>query len=250
MAKRKKPEEHENHERWLVSYADFITLLFAFFVVLYATSSRNENKEKEFQKSIRNFMKIMSLSSGGGSSSAITDGGVTGSMIESGEGIKFHYAENNIIEKEVNRVLDTKLSPQERRSMVPVVQSESGGIRITLSTAAMFARNSAKMQKGGTKAISAIAEVLKATPFKIQIIGHTDNTPVQGNTFESNWELSGARASSVLRFLSKVYQIPEKKMSVLSMADQKPIVENTTEENRSRNRRVEILITTKEEAEE
>jgi chemotaxis protein MotB len=249
VSKRKKHEEHDNHERWLVSYADFITLLFAFFVVLYATSTRNESKEKEFQDSIRNYMKMMA-SGLGGTAGMTHPGGATSSLIESGEGVKVHFAENNQIEKELNRIIDSKMTADQRKSLIPNIETEPNGVRITLSSSSLFPAGSSKMNRDSTFALSAIAQILKIAPYRIVITGHTDDLPVQGKQFESNWELAGARASSVLRFLSKVHDVPERKMSAVSMADQRPLVENDTEENRQRNRRVEILISTREEAEE
>ncbi len=247
MARKKRLEEPENHDRWLVSYADFITLLFAFFVVLYATSNRNEEKEKEFQESIRHYMKMfVSVVNPGGSGTAAAPGPVFDSV----DTMRRTSRDQRQMEKELQKIIEARLTEKERQELVPDVKSDQHGVRIVLSATAFFPTGSAKMRLPATKALSSLADVLKTTPYRLVVEGHTDNQPVLGGQYETNWELAGARAASVVRFLAKVHGVNPKKMSAVSFADQKPIAENDSEEHRSKNRRIEILIATDNESEE
>ncbi len=249
MARRKKTEEHENHERWLVSYADFITLLFAFFVVLYATSNRNEEKEKEFQESIRHYMKIFATVAGPAGSDA-TGAGSSGAVFDSIDTVKKTVNLRYELQRELQKIIESRLSEKERRELVPEVKSDAHGVRIVLSATAFFPTGSAKMRLPATKALGSFADVLKTVPYRLVVEGYTDNQPVLGGQYESNWELAGARAASIVRFLSRVHGVEAHKMSAVSFADQRPVASNDTEENRSKNRRMEILISTDRENED
>jgi len=248
MARRKEAEEHENTERWLVSYADFITLLFAFFVILYATSNRNEEKQKEFQESIRKYMKIFAVMTGGGAGGTANS---PGAVFEPIDGVRRQVDDNKQIQKEIDKIIDSNMSPAERREQIPEVRADRNGIRIVLSTNTFFQNGSAKMRQPAIKVLATVADILKRTPYRLTVEGHTDDQPVQnGGPYETNWELAGARAASVVRYLAKVHGIDAKKMSAVSFGDQHPVAANDTEENRAKNRRIEILISTREESEE
>ena len=246
MARKKKHEEHENHERWLVSYADFITLLFAFFVVLYATSNRNEEKEQQFQDSIRNYMKVFATAFGTGSNTANPS---PGAVFDSLDTVKRRSKDHKQMEEEIQKIVASHLSEKDRKDLIPDIKVDNNSVRIVLSSSAFFPTGSAKMRLPATKALGSIADVLKRMPYHLNVEGHTDNAPVIGGQFETNWELAGARASSIVRFLSKVYGINPKKMSATSFADQHPLEPNDSEEHRAKNRRMEIVIATDSEEE-
>ncbi len=246
MAKRRIHEEHEDHERWLVSYADFITLLFAFFVVLYATSSKNEEKEREFQESIRKYLKLVATAF----SPAAT--GVSESAIpfETLGTTKQKSVDYSLIEKEVRKIIANKLPPGEQKELIPSIKSDPSGVRIVLASTVFFQPNSAKMRPAALKGLSAVAEILKVTPYRVMVEGHTDDQPVLGGRYDTNWELAGAQASAIIRYLQKVYGVSPKKMSAISFADQRPLVENNNDQNRALNRRIEVFIKTDTESEE
>ena len=251
MARRKRHEEPENHERWLVSYADFITLLFAFFVVLYATSNRNEDKEREFQESIRRFMAVFAGSGGAGGSGVGPQAGISsGAIVETIDPLRQRRQGNPELQKQVAAFLKSAMLPKELESLIQQVRSDASGVRIVLSASAFFPPGSAKLRLPALVALDKVAEILRRTPYRVVVEGHTDDSPVVGGGFDTNWELAGARASSVVRYLIKVRQVSARKLSAASYADQKPVAANDTEANRAKNRRIEVLISTREEVED
>jgi chemotaxis protein MotB len=245
--RKKRPEEPENHDRWLVSYADFITLLFAFFVVLYATSNRNEEKQQEFQESLRHYMKIFAMTFGSGSSGGAT---APSAPFETSYSAQKPSHDHQVMEKALQKIIESKLTDKERQEFVPDIHADAHGVRVVLSSSAFFQDGSAKMKLPAAKALGSFADVLKRTPYHLLVEGHTDDQPVPAGTYETNWEFAGARASAVVRLLAKVYGVDSKKMAAVSFADQRPLVPNDSEVNRSKNRRIEILISTDNENED
>lgn len=247
MKNKKKHEEHENHERWLVSYADFITLLFAFFVVMYATSTQNVEKEKKFENSIR---AQFSMAGGAGNVAQVgtgAGGGSRGDVIDPVDLIQRRDVRNEELEEYVIRLLDKNMSAEERSKAVSGVRFDNIGVRISLNAANFFPPGSADLKRPAFESLNKVAKILKLANRNVIIEGHTDDLPVVGNKFASNWELASLRATSVLRYLIKVHKISPARLSAMSYADQRPIVQNTTEENRNQNRRIEILIINNEE---
>lgn len=244
MSRRKKHEEPENHERWLVSYADFITLLFALFAVLYATSSQNYEKEKEFEDSVRAQFKMV-----GGVGNAINQaGGMLGQIIAPVDDDLFmrRGVGNGELEDYIDRLLEKRMTKEERKLVVSNMRHDAMGVRISLAAATFFPAGSTKMRLPALKSLDKIAEILASSNRRIIIEGHTDDLPVAGGQFESNWELASLRATSVVRYLTKIHGISPQRLAAISYADTKPIVPNTNEESRAKNRRIEILIVNEE----
>lgn len=235
----KKHEEHENHERWLVSYADFITLLFAFFVVLYATSTQNEEKEKKFEDSVKASFKLM------GAAGNQNSGAALGQVFDPLELIQRRDVGNGELEDNIERLLQKNMTEAEKKSAVAGIRHDQTGVRISLSASTFFPSGSAKLRLPALHSLDKIAKILKLSNRQIVIEGHTDDQAVLGGTVESNWELGSLRATSVVRYLMKYHQIDGKKLAAASYADQRPLVPNTSEENRAKNRRIEILIVNK-----
>ena len=236
-----KQEEHSNHERWLVSYADFITLLFAFFVVLYATSTQNEEKEKSFENSVRASFKMVGL--GPERSPHLTS--PPGQIFDPFDMVQKRDTGTGELEESVERILQKNLTTEERKQTISGIRHDNVGVRISLSAATFFPSGSAKIRLPALRTLDKIAGILKASNRNIIIEGHTDSLALVGGNLESNWELAGLRATSVVRYLIKYQQMDPKKLSATSYADQRPIVPNTTERNRAKNRRIEILIVNK-----
>jgi len=235
--RKRQHEEPENHERWLVSYADFITLLFAFFVVLYATSSQNEEKEKKFEDSVRASFKMI----GGLGDKMNNSGGSTGNVFEPEDLLQRKGVGNEELEDAIDKMLAKNLSAAEKKDSINGVKHDNGGVRIILSANSLFPTGSAKLRLPALKSLDRIAGILKLSNRNFVIEGHTDDQPVGGN-YDSNWELASMRATSVLRYLVKVHKLDPQKLSAASYADQRPLAPNTSEENRSKNRRIEILL--------
>lgn len=244
--KKRRHEEHENHERWLVSYADFITLLFAFFVVLYATSNSNTEKEKQFEESIRKEMKI-GMGFGGGSGSGPKDGfGMKFGEVDAIPDAEIfpRRAGPTEVEDVVERLIEKSMTAKERAEAISSIRHDSMGVRISLAAANFFPSGSAKLRLPALSSLDKLAGILKRTDLKVMIEGHTDDLQVNSGQFETNWELASARASSVVRYLAKVHKVDPKRLGAASYADQRPVVPNTTEDNRNKNRRIEIVILT------
>lgn len=249
MAKKQKRvhhEEHENHERWLVSYADFITLLFAFFVVLYATSNKNEEKEKQFEDSIRQELKLASTG-GAGSGQGASNVAVINNVINPADVMPARGGGSaGELEDKVAVAIQEKLSDEERKNQITNIGHDVMGVRVSLAATSLFPPGSAKLRLSSLQTLDKLAVILKATANQIIVEGHTDDVPVQGGQFETNWELAAARASQVVRYLVKVHQYSPKRLAAISYADQKPVAPNSTEEGRRQNRRIEFLIVTQE----
>ncbi len=237
MSRKKKPEEHENHERWLVSYADFITLLFAFFVVLYATSSQNIEKEKKFEDSIKASFKLA-----GGFGEVNQSGAKFGQVFDPFDMIQKKDIGTTELEDSLARILKKNMSEEEQKQTISGIRTDKNAVRITLAASTFFQSGSAKLRLPALKTLDKIAKILKLTGRPVVIEGHTDDLVLAGGNFESNWELAGARATSVVRYLIKYQGVNPKLLSAASFGEQKPVAPNDSEENRDKNRRIEILI--------
>ncbi len=235
-------EEPENHDRWLVSYADFITLLFAFFVVMYATSSNNQEKQKSFEKSVRTNLKLVGANSGAaGASEGNVGGEISGETLIQIDGFPPRGAPGET-EQYISRILDKKFDSTDKNK-VQELRHDALGVRIALASSQFFLPGGVKIRTSALKALDKIAEVLRETDKKIVIEGHTDNIPVTDNAqYESNWELASLRATSIVRYLIKYQQIDPKRISAISYADTRPLKSNDSAEGRSQNRRIEIYI--------
>jgi chemotaxis protein MotB len=237
MTRKKREEEHENHERWLVSYADFITLLFAFFVVMYAISSVNTGK-----------YRVLSDSLGSAFGRAAPELPQARTQIDMGFGARTLAMQRREAalrrEKEqmaeVSKALQTALAPLVNQGKVRVTQS-SRGINVEINASVLFATGEAKLTSDSTQSLRQVAQILKSDKHAIQVEGHTDNVPISTTMFASNWELSSARASSVVRLFAE-NGVDESRMIAIGHGSNQPVGPNDSAEGRARNRRVEVMI--------
>ncbi|WP_157315151.1 flagellar motor protein MotD [Chitinibacter sp. GC72] len=244
MARRKRVEEHENHERWLVSYADFITLLFAFFVVMYAISSVNEGKYKVLSNSLVDAFKqpkqsadairLNDQNTPGAPQKLIVIPGVT--MMPNAGKFEEQAKKMQGIAGDLRQSLGSLID----QGKVRVTQSKRG-IAVEISDSILFATGRADLQEESASALLAIADLVKNSDNLIQIEGHTDNQPIRGGLFPSNWELSSARAASVVRLFQSAGVAPQRMVAV-GYAEFRPVESNDTVESRARNRRVTLNI--------
>jgi chemotaxis protein MotB len=245
--RRHEEEEHENHERWLVSYADFITLLFAFFVVMYAISMVNEGKYKVLSDAL---VSAFNNTPGETAGAHVAINPIPGGKLQ----LPVIKPPANTKAEEVKRQAKDKMrnmAAEIASALGPLVQS--GQVRITegalgitveINASLLFAPGDARLSVEAVRALSAVALVLTPTDFPIIVEGHTDNTPISTPQFPSNWELSGVRASSVVRlFIDK--GVDARRFTVTGYADQRPVADNALIEGRMRNRRVAITIESK-----
>lgn len=234
-------EDHENHDRWLVSYADFITLLFAFFVVMYATSNNNQEKQKEFEKSVRVNLKLSGSGEGSGANKGEVGGDNAAEVIIPLDGFPARGGPSEAHDY-LNRFVEKKLDASDKEK-IQEMRHDALGVRIALASSQFFNQGGTKIKVNALQALDKIAEILKESDRKIVIEGHTDDTSVTaGAPYESNWELASLRATSLVRYLIKHQNIDPKRISAISYADTRPLQSNATEEGRARNRRIEIYL--------
>jgi chemotaxis protein MotB len=234
MSKRKAPEAEapENHERWIVSYADMVTLLFALFVVLYATSDANPQKLQAVHHSIDQAFSIGVLQGSNGSSPVFNSGGgITPSISE--------IKSNNLAA--LNQTL-SEFSKSNNLEGKIQIRSDADSITISLADNLLFDSGSADLKPGSQDVLIEVAEALRGLPNEMRIEGHTDNIPVNSVDFPTNWELSAARASRVLRFMREQGSLTENTIFGAHFAETQPIADNATAEGRALNRRADIVI--------
>ncbi len=239
MKRKPYPEEPEHNDRWLVSYADFITLLFAFFVVMYAVSSVQDHKVRQLSESIGQALgKKVHIKAEAGTPLAPA---VPDLLPQSVARRTKSTAQRE--HKQMTRMalaLDERLSALVRQGTVRVTRS-SRGISIEINAAILFAPADARLNPESVAALQSIAEVLRFQPNAIEVEGHTDNRAIETTAYPSNWELSAARASRVVRLLIDS-GIDDRRLLAVGHAANRPVASNETTQGRLRNRRVEIQV--------
>jgi chemotaxis protein MotB len=236
MARRQKRAEHDNHERWLISYADFVTLLFAFFVVMYSISSVNVGKYKTFSDSLnvafdQNAKAIVNQSAQGSNKIFIDKS--TSELIVRQRKIQAQM-------KAVDENLKKVLAPLIAKGIVGVHRT-TRGVVVDISASTLFKEGDERLQPGAAETLQQVAQLLSQESQSVEVEGHTDDVPIKTVQFPSNWELSAGRASSVVRMLVS-YGVAERRLAAVGMAANQPIVPNDTPEHRAKNRRVSITI--------
>ena len=236
MARKKYDEDSDNHDRWMVSYADFITLLFAFFVVMYALSSINEGKYRVLSNSLVNAF--------GRVPTAKTQGEAATSGLPLALPPRQRTNEALRREKEqlttVARNIQDVMAPLVQQGKVRVTQS-ARGVNVEINASVLFPPGDARLSGESVEALRAVADVLRNDDHAIQVEGHTDSVPIRNAQFPSNWELSAVRASSVVRLFIDS-GIAEKRLTAVGHGPTQPVGPNETAEGRLRNRRVSVMI--------
>jgi chemotaxis protein MotB len=244
MARRRHhEEEHENHERWLVSYADFITLLFAFFVVMYAISQVNLGKYRvlsdalvsAFQNRPSNDVRVIKS----GDPARASNSYIKPYLMP-------RPATDPAREEEKQKMqglasnLSVALDKLVQQGQVRVSQSKRGVV-VEINASVLFQPAEANLSGESSRALRAIAQQLATVDNLVHIAGHTDNIPIRTPLYPSNWELSGARAASVIRLFAE-NGIDPARMTAMGYADTRPVTANLTPDDRARNRRVAVII--------
>lgn len=243
--KLKNDEQADNHERWLVSYADFITLLFAFFIVMYAVSSVNESKYRVLSSSLVSAFKNDNPSSLAPPHStefspiSIQQSNEADS-IKLIDNLSFQKAKKQEKMKSMAKNILHALEPLVKDGQVRVTQS-SLGVTVEINASVLFSPGQAKLADNSSLTLQAVAHVIKGHEHEIHVEGHTDNLPIHTENFPSNWELSSARASSVIRLFIE-NGVEAHRLTALGYGENRPIETNETPEGRKRNRRVTVMI--------
>jgi len=254
MARRVKQAEAENHERWLVSYADFITLLFAFFVVMFASSQVDKGKQQQVADAVRKAFADGQLASAisGILGGAADDKGKGNAMMRGPGGA--------LVAKDAKLSAPAPPKPATLAELAPAarelaerlkedissgklqIQLSNRGLVVSLRQAAFFPSGDDQVGPKAYESIGKIAEIIKPFPNPIRLEGHTDSVPISTPRFKSNWELSAARAISMMELLTVRFSIGSADVAIAGYADNIPVGDNQTDEGRALNRRVDIVL--------
>jgi chemotaxis protein MotB len=229
-----------SHERWLVSYADFITLLFGFFVVLYAFARADQKKQQAIPVAINSAFHAMGLFPGLTKDTGAAQVGAATTGIVTGEQVRVPAEIRQDLER-IERDLTKSLSPEVEMHSVAVSMSRDGLV-ISLREAGFFKSGSAAPKPEGMGTLRQIAASLGQVPYDVRVEGHTDNVPIHNAAFDSNWELSAARATSIARLLLEWHAIPPQRLSAAGYAEFHPAADNASAEGRAQNRRVDLVV--------
>lgn len=242
MSKKKHPE-HVNHERWLVSYADFITLLFAFFVVLFASSKSDKKKQLELQAAMQTAFAPTGIFSAHAVKPTLTEGAGTASVSAASPPVA-SIKPNAPTPKATQEKIGNLLNDLAKTHKMPVgslsMRQSQEGLVISLREAGFFGSGSAEVRQTSLDVLSQLAESLPQGPIRVE--GHTDNVPIHTQQFATNWELSSARATAIARFLLDHSELKPTEMAAAGYAEFHPVDNNSTEDGRAKNRRVDVIL--------
>jgi chemotaxis protein MotB len=233
MRKKKPEEEPGGMERWLITYADLITLLLAFFILMYTMSKQDAKKYQEVASHLKAIFSGNAGIMARGNLPVKTPAEVSFKDTSSAGALKEQ------LEKEIRELGgQDKDNASEKISLI----NDERGLVVRAMEKAFFETGKADLGAKASRALDGIAPVLKRSPNHVRVEGHTDNVPINTYEFRSNWELSVRRATEVVRFLVERHGFPPDRISASGYAEYRPIASNDTPENRSSNRRIEIVI--------
>jgi chemotaxis protein MotB len=252
LDRRRKPADHENHERWLVSYADFITLLFAFFVVMFASSQTDKSKAKQISEAVEKALadgkavgvapRVAKILGG-----TIDDKGQGNAQMKGPGGAQRSTKETppDVLELTPSLKSLSKELENEIKAGKVEVNLEPRGLVVSLKQAAFFPSGTDTIDPSTFPIIAKLAAALKEVSNPLQVEGHTDSVPIHTAHFRSNWELSAARSIAMMELLATQFGIDRQRMIIVGFADTSPETTNDTPEGRAANRRVNIVILNK-----
>jgi chemotaxis protein MotB len=255
--KKKRQPEPVNHERWLVSYADFITLLFAFFVVLYASSQVDKRKAGRLALAIQVAFQELGVFQTSNTQVPLRDDDAMpfekvqivenmqrqndlARVVDPMKGILTSSAEAQSLH-DARELIQKALAPEIRKNEVSMTTRREGLV-VSLREIGFFDSGSASIRPDAMNAISRLAEVLRERPENIRVEGHTDNIPIHNVRFASNWELSTSRATEMIRVLITHFGLPPDRLSAAGYGEFHPVASNSTPAGRAQNRRLDIVI--------
>lgn len=259
MSRRKKGPQHENHERWLVSYADFITLLFAFFVVLYSSAQVDKRKVGELAMAIQvAFQKMGVFEASNTKPALLNTEPMPFSKVQMVENVPRMAKLDQLVSpprgplaedaprapmREIQKQLREALLPELKKHTVSIAPTKEG-IVVSLREAGFFASGSADLRPGARGTLADFVRVIAPYHVRIRIEGHTDDVPIHNSRFDSNWDLSTARATEIIKLFISKYGIAPDRLSAAGYGEYYPVASNATETGRAMNRRVDLVILT------
>jgi chemotaxis protein MotB len=263
MRRRKRVRGHTNHERWLISYADFVTLLFAFFVVLYASSQVDKRKVGKLALAIQIAFQEMGVFPASTTQIPLNvNEPMPFSTVQAIENVK-HNSELARIASQPTETLAGSSEQTEQTEQTDLatlrseledalhgeialrevaLRNETDGLVISLREFGFFDSGSATFKPGAKPALDRIASILAIRTYKLRIEGHTDNVPIHTAKMTSNWELSTARSTELVRILIQDHGFAPDRLSAAGYAAYHPIASNLTPQGRAQNRRVDIVV--------
>jgi chemotaxis protein MotB len=251
--RRRRPAADVNHERWLVSYADFVTLLFAFFVVLYASAQVDKHRAMRLSNAINSAFQQLGIFERDNHKPGDVEPKITlPSALDAGQDLS-HWAPDGKNQlgadqrkEEFNAVrsqLEQALASEIKRNEV-ALHMEPDGLVVSLREIGFFDSGSIAVKPEAEAAFDRVAKILQEHSFAIRIEGHTDNVPIHTAQFASNWELSTARATGLVKVLVEQHGVPAQRLSAAGYAEFHPAASNDTAKGRQLNRRVDVVILT------
>jgi len=258
MSRARRRVTKPNHERWLVSYADFITLLFAFFVVLYSSAQVDQRKVGKLALAIQVAFQELGVFQASTTRVPLdVQEPMPFSQVQAVENMQRNASLGRVVSSpqavlgggggengdlsQLQHELESALTLEISRKEVSV-QKEADGLVISLREVGFFESGSAQMKTTSEPAFDRIAVLLRKRAYRLRIEGHTDNVPIHNWQFASNWELSTARATELVRLLIVRDGFDPSRLSAGGFAEYHPVASNRTSEGRGMNRRVDIVI--------
>lgn len=234
---------HANHERWLLTYADLITLLLVFFVVLYSMSQSDYKKRYDLQRSLTSAFHVTS----GAAKDVLPP--ADPSVLIGGNAVLPETAALMQIQERLEKKLSEEGQGKGQDGQAQVTTTiTQRGLVVTLANSAFFDPGSAQLKAEAVGIMSSISSVLSSAGRPILVEGHTDNSPIATAQYPSNWELSTARATQVVRWMIEHRYLPPHRLSASGYGEYHPVVPNTSPSNRARNRRVDVVVLRSDDA--
>ncbi|HOE65718.1 MAG TPA: flagellar motor protein MotB [Candidatus Hydrogenedentes bacterium] len=257
--KRRHDEEHENEERWLLTYADLITLLMVFFIVMYAMSKVDASKMQQLIFTMRTAFKNLPTSPVAGSGMGIQTGNSVAVMQRtqrsSSPPLPLEAAQASQSAKKKAESLHSRGMTSIKEKIEGLVQEKGLGQNVAVTVGAggnslvvrladslLFESGNASLSPQAAPLLDSVGMILAQTGKYVRVEGHTDDVPVRSGRYETNWQLSTERATNVVMYLIAHYQILPELLSASGYGEYRPLVRNESPETRARNRRVEFVI--------
>jgi chemotaxis protein MotB len=234
MARKGHHEDHINHEAWAIPYGDLVTLLLAFFVVMYSISSVNEGKYRVVSESLNAAFRGQPTTPAPIQAGAMAATTVAAPIVQLQEDLRTMAA------RQIAQEAEAAMSPMIMQGLVDVQQGD-GVLEISIRSDILFGSGAARLAPEAEPVIRELGKALSAFPNEVRVEGHTDNVPTSGGAFASNWELSAARAASVVHLMIEA-GVAAERLSAVAFGEFRPVLPNTTLDGRNANRRVVVNV--------
>jgi chemotaxis protein MotB len=257
MSRRKKKEDHISHDRWLVSYADFITLLFAFFVVMYSSAQVDKRRVGRLAMAIQVAFQELGVFDTSNTKVPLSESEpIPFSKVQAVENVERTTDIEHVVQpmkgilgppaptaplKDVQAELEKALSPEIQKRVVDI-KTRKEGLIVSLREMGFYESGSSTLRPSAMGALDRLAAVLVPRTESMRIEGHTDNVPIHNLHFASNWELSTARSTELVRLFIDRYHVDPERLSAAGYAEFHPVADNDSADGRARNRRIDVVI--------